>query len=82
MVPKFVLIHTQFEFLTDKTVMKNNICAKIRSYILYLLLLTICYRTFGFTLDIRIKVHFNLLRFISTPYNRSLTCAWFNLRYK
>ena len=69
--------------------MKNNICVEIRSYILYLLLITICYRTFGFTLDTKIKVcfglymlSFNLLRFISTPYNRSLTCAWFNLRYK
>ena len=31
--------------------MKNNICAKIRSYILYLLLITIRYRAFGFTLD-------------------------------
>ena len=44
---------------------------------------------FGFTLDTKIKVHFglymlsfNLLHFISTPYNHSLTCAWFNLRYK
>ena len=69
--------------------MKNNLCAEIRSYILYLLLLTICYHAFGFTLDIKIKVCFglymlsyNLLRFISIPYNRSLTCAWFNLRYK
>ena len=53
MVLKFVLIHTQFEFLTDKTVMKNNLCAEIHSYILYLLLLTICYRPFGFTLDIK-----------------------------
>ena len=68
--------------------MKNNICAEIRSYILYLLLLTVCHRAFGFTLDIKIKVRFglympsfNLLRFRSTPYNRSLTCAWFNLRY-
>ena len=32
MVLKFVLIHTQFEFLTDKTVTKNNLCAKIHSY--------------------------------------------------
>ena len=69
--------------------MKNNICAKIRSYILYLLLITICYRAFGFTLDTKQKVRFglymlsfNLLCFISTPYNRSLACAWFNLRYK
>ena len=25
---------------------------------------------------------FNILHLISTPYNRSLTCAWFYLRYK
>ena len=67
--------------------MKNNICAEIRSYILYLLLITICYRAFGFTLDTKQKVSFglymlsfNLLCLISTPYNRSLACAWFNLR--
>ena len=31
MVLKFVLIHTQFEFLTDKTVMKNKRGAEIHS---------------------------------------------------
>ena len=51
-------------------------------------LLTIRYRTFGFTLDIQIKVCLALiyqavtLYFISTPYNRLPTCVWFNLRYK
>ena len=66
--------------------MKNNICAKIRSYILYLLLITTCYRAFGFTLDTKKKVcfglymlSFNLLHFKSTPYNRSLTCTWLTL---
>ena len=58
------------------------------SYILYLLLITICFwfylrykiaRTFYLTLTL---LSFNLLRFISTPSNRSLTCVWFNLRYK
>ena len=59
------------------------------SYILYLLLLTICYSTFGFTLDIKISMcyltyfaKFNFLRFISTPSNHSLLCVWFYLRYK
>ena len=60
------------------------------SYILYLLLLTICYSAFGFTLDIKNKyvlfdfyfAKFNFLRFISTPSNRSPTCVWFYLRYK
>ena len=69
--------------------MKNNICAEIRSYILYLLLITICYRTFGFTLDTKQKVcfglymlSFNLLCFMSTPYNHLLPRFWFYLRYK
>ena len=60
------------------------------SYILYLLLLTIRYSAFGFTLDIKNKyvlfdfyfAKFNFLRFISTPSNRLLTCIWFYLRYK
>ena len=60
------------------------------SYILYLLLLTIRYFTFGFTLDIKNKyvlfdfyfAKFNFLCFISTPSNCSPTCIWFYLRYK
>ena len=60
------------------------------SYILYLLLLTIRYSAFGFTLDIKNKyvlfdfyfAKFNFLCFISTPSNRSPICIWFYLRYK
>ena len=60
------------------------------SYILYLLLLTVHYFAFGFTLDIKNKyvlfdfyfAKFNFLHFISTPSNRSPTCVWFYLRYK
>ena len=60
------------------------------SYILYLLLLTIRYFAFGFTLDIKNKyilfdfyfAKFNFLCFISTPSNRSPICVWFYLRYK
>ena len=60
------------------------------SYILFLLLLTIHYSSFGFTLDIKISMFyltFTLLSlssyvFISTPSNRSPTCIWFYLRYK
>ena len=60
------------------------------SYILYLLLLTIHYSAFGFTLDIKNKyvlfdfyfAKFNFLRFISTPSNRLPICVWFYLRYK
>ena len=57
--------------------------------ILYLLLLTIHYSTFGFTLDIKISTcyltyfaKFNFLCFISTPSNRLPVCVWFYLRYK
>ena len=60
------------------------------SYILYLLLLTVQYFIFGFTLDIKNKyvlfdfyfAKFNFLHFISTPSNRSPICIWFYLRYK
>ena len=53
-------------------------------YILHLLLITISYLPLGFTLDIK-YLHLlspNRLHFISIPSNRSLTCIWFNLRYK
>ena len=40
--------------------MKNNTGAEIHSYILYLLLITTCYRAFGLTFDIQIKVRLAL----------------------
>ena len=60
------------------------------SYILYLLLLTIRYSAFGFTLDIRISTRyfdfyfakFQFLCFIPTPSKCSPICFWFYLRYK
>ena len=62
---------------------------KFGSYILYVLLLTIRHCAFWFYLSYKIISTFDLylakfilLHFISTPSNRSLTCAWFYLRYK
>ena len=60
------------------------------SYILYLLLLPICYSAFWFYLRYKNKymlfdfyfAKFNFLHFISTPSNHSPICIWFYLRYK